>query len=1055
MASKIENSYIVNLASDLQGNFLGIAADTINNKPLAKHQVILSGTAHNGQWSSSCITNEMGMFECPMPLGITGNVDTALTDTSGVLVRNSFPSRQFQFCHTLLPQKRMSRSLNGTWLFSLDPPDNFQTPDFDDSNWQKIEVPAHWTMQGFRSEDQIGGYRYHFNLDKSEDRLKIRFDGVYSSADVWLNGHYLRSHIGGATPFEVDISDAAVKNENILAILVREHTIASDHIDKMSFYADFSLAGIYRDVYLFSVPKLHVGFVHTSTRFQESGLADLSGKMMLLNESMQIKHNIRIELTVSDEQNSYNYKQTIICPDAIGPWQSLEMPLEFIGMNVASWNAEQPNMAVLDITLFTDDIKVEETRQKIGFCQIDIEESQIKINNIPVKVKGACHHDSHPLYGRYLPGDLLKKDLKLLKSANLNAIRTSHYPPQPEVLGLCDQLGLYVECEAPICWIDIAHKVEITPFLIQLVAEMVARDYNHPSIFMWSMSNESSGQAFALHRALEWIKKNNPQRPAILSGCTSPESDMLSRHNPITSELIEKYKDADRPVIWDESFNLFQQIFGDIGECYLDPGIRDYYIEPLLQIYEDFYYSRTVNASMIWAWSDDIFCVPNYGLEYGRVAPFVNFAEDYYLIEDRGIVGDAPWGLIDGWRRPKPEYWLLKKLHTPVKISEEPLAISNDLLHLIIENRFDFLNLNDLEIVWNIDDEIGKLKADIAPREQKTVLIKPDSDVKPGQKINITIFDPSGILLDEYSVPLVVKKINKPELGFIKPKVLQIYESKKMSSSGPRIVGNGFEFSLSQYSWGMGDGFLHRNLVSGRSVLLEYPTLHILPSGKVFSPLPEIFNWHMTRLNVCKENANVRVEIEGEYPDFHGSYIWTIYPDGRLLVDSSFTYEGKDFYAREIGLRISVPKSINTLAWNRNSEWEVYPPDHIGRPVGTAIPNPKPELNVGEGNWSEIPSPMGCADFRSTKRYFNWISLTDKDKVGLIIYGQGKQHGRAYQNLDRISLHILDYYGGTDVGKWAYQELCGFTDNYPRGKLIRHGDLITGRAYLRLVCCTK
>ncbi|MDW7658093.1 MAG: glycoside hydrolase family 2 TIM barrel-domain containing protein [Bacillota bacterium] len=1051
MDSNRENNYVVNLAADLRGNIIGIAADTLNNRPLAAHQVTIGGTNHSGQWSVVCTTDEKGMLECPMPLGLTGDISADFAGADETLTKNFFPSRQFQFCHTLLPENQIYRPLNGTWLFFLDPPDDFHAPGFDDSSWQEIAVPAHWTMQGFRSESQIGGYRYHFSLDESEDCVKIRFDSVYSSADIWLNGQYLRSHIGGATPFEVDISAAVSRSENILAILVKEHTLASDHIDKMSFYANFSLAGIYRDVYLFTVPKLHIGFVHTRTRFLHPDYAELSGEIMILNESAETRRNLKIDLVVSDDQKTYEYSQTLVCPRDISPWKPLSMSFVFSGMKVRGWNAEQPHLAVLGISLLAEDILVEEAKQKIGFCQVNIEDAQIKINNVPVKIKGACHHDSHPLSGRYLPGYLLKKDLSLLKSANLNAIRTSHYPPQPEVLDICDELGLYVECEAPICWIDIAHKVEITPFLIQLIAEMVARDYNHPSVFMWSMSNESSGQAFALHRALEWIKKNDLLRPAILSGCTSPESNLISRHNPITSELIEKYKDADRPVIWDESFSIFQEIYGDIGECYIDPGMRDYYIEPLMQIYEDFYYSRTVNASMIWAWSDDIFCVPNYGLEYGRITPLVHFAEDYYLTEGRGIVGDAPWGLVDGWRRPKPEYWLLKKLHTPVKISEESAAITDGQLHIDIENRFNFINLRDLKITWSIDDETGLLAADIAPHERKTVLIRPNTELKPGKKINIKIHDPTGFIIDEYAVPLVIKQVKKPDLTFIKPTDLQIRKEKTLSSSGPRIVGNGFEYSISQGSWGMSDGFLHRNLVSGRSVLLEYPTLHILPFNKVFSPLPEIFDWKMTGLDIFRENANVIVKIEGEYPGFQGSYTWIINPDGSLAVSSSFAYNGRDFYARETGLRISVPKSINNLAWDRNSEWQVYPSDHIGRPAGIAKLHPQNNMKPGEGSWSDVPSPMGSADFRSTKRHINWVSLTDESKIGLIVYGQGKQHSRACQDLDRISLHILDYYGGTNVGKWAYHDLCGFTDNYPRGRLICSGDLIESRINLRLV----
>ena len=170
--------------------------------------------------------------------------------------------------------RRNCTTLAGGWKFVLDPPDGFWQKDFvdddtasddgrrrgrfDETVMKDIAVPAHWEMEGFHSEAGVGGYRRWFVAPGGEGRLKLRFDGVYSGAKVWVNGRLVATHEGGATPFEADITDAVGKGRNLLALRVREHTPTSDHLDKMSLYADFPLTGIIRPVYLFRVPEVHV-----------------------------------------------------------------------------------------------------------------------------------------------------------------------------------------------------------------------------------------------------------------------------------------------------------------------------------------------------------------------------------------------------------------------------------------------------------------------------------------------------------------------------------------------------------------------------------------------------------------------------------------------------------------------------------------------------------------------------------------------------------------------------------------------------------------------------
>ena len=165
-----------------------------------------------------------------------------------------------------------------------------------------------------------------------------------------------------------------------------------------------------------------------------------------------------------------------------------------------------------------------------------------------------------------------------------------------------------------------------------------------------------------------------------------------------------------------------------------------------------------------------------------------------------------------------------------------------------------------------------------------------------------------------------------------------------------------------------------------------------------------------------------------------------------MSVTADFEYIGEDLWAREIGLRLSVPKSADLLEWRRRAEWNVYPPDHIGRPAGTAraAADHKDDLPPG-WPWALDNSPMGSNDFRSTKRNILWAVLGYPKGAGVLVHSDGRHHARAIVETDRISLHINSWYGGTNAGWWEWEH------NYGKGKLIKKGDHIQETLRLRLV----
>lgn len=1035
---------VVNLASDDDGHFIGMVSDEWGSAPVPGAEISVSGHAHQGAWQSAGRSDAHGLFTITMPLGLAGKV----TVTTQLPVTNaaSLPvqladSAKFQYGLTPANLTRHSISLDGPWKFQPDPPAEFWRPDFKDAGWADIQVPSHFVMQGFQSAEGVGGYRKQFRTPPGKGRLKLRFEGVYSGAEVWVNGQRVAYHEGGALPFEADITESVNTRDNLLAVRATEHTVVSDQLDKMSEYADFPLTGIFRSVSLFRVPAVHIGKLALSTVFDKQFRdAQIALQLAVLNESAEPFSGGTVAFRLLDPDG----RPVPVAAPVVGveapAWQRTEVALLIPVAAPTHWEAEHPRLYTFEATLRSQGRALERVVQKIGFRQTDIRNRQLLINGQPVKLRGTCHHDSHPLLGRAVTAELIRQDLDLMKEANLNALRTSHYPPHPALLDVADELGVYVEDEGSFCWVDSADDLRLTPRIMQLNAELLARDRNHPSVFVWSLCNESEF-GYGFERSHEWMRAADPSRPNAGS-YDRGSLEILARHNPITSAGIAELAKRDKPVLWDESWCIFQGIWGDVAEMWLDPGIRDYYAQPLGPVYERMMSSPNIAGTQIWAWSDDIFCVPNRGLEYGRQTTPSHFIENQYRLPGRGLVGDAPWGVVDGWRRKKPEFWITKKLHSPIKLKEGPLMVpaSAAPIRLPVENQYDFTDLAELKLEWQFGRDRGAAHAAVAPHQQGEIEVNLPRPPVPGQSLLLEIKDSKGRLVDAYDLPFGERVNRMPALRGPAPVSLQIVRENYLAGRGTRVVGKDFEMAFDEASGG-----LRRTVVFGQPLLLELPHLHVLPAATPFSVLPNVLSWQLQRLDVAPEGSNVRVKIRGRYEHFDGGYELLITPEAAVTVHASFKYSGDKMFARELGLAWSVPRDCDLLRWQRRAEWSIYPDDHIGRPTGEvrAFAAHSDQLPPAWA-WSEDNSPLGCSDFRSTKRNIDWASISYPAGPGIWVKSNGSQHVRALVESDRIAFYLSDWYGGTHAGLWEW------TSNYGEGKALASGDTLESTAHLRL-----
>ncbi len=1031
---------VINFSGDAAGHILGILTDAFGADPVVGASIVLSARAGDRPWKVVTATDAHGMFSVQAPVGLEGRIQaTARVGTAGIT--QDLDAGDLPLYLTLPNALEAADNLNGTWKFAPDPPADFFRPDFDDAAWSPISVPSHWRLQGFKSWNGVGGYRRHLQIPKAWTgrRIKIHFDGVYSGAEVWFNGRRVGWHDGGFTPFEVDVTAAASNQDNVLALRVTGQTRSSS-LDSMSSYTDFELAGIMRDVSIFAVPAVHVERVQIATVFdRDFKNATLKIDLAIVNESNRRVPRGEMKWELRSQNGAAVPALFAPLHFSLPPWGRWKTTVEVPVERPQHWEAEHPHLYRLIAHLAENAQEIEQVTRPVGFRQVEIRGRQLLVNGVPVKLRGTCHHDADPVRGRAVTAELTRRDLQLMKEANIDALRTSHYPAIEVLYQDADEMGVYVEAEAPFCWVDQAYDLRLAPLVVQHTAELLERDRSHPSVIIWSLVNESTwGPDF--ERSYEYVKSADSTRP--VSAAESKNLDLATKHNPITIPRMKEYDWVKTPLIWDESLCVFQGLWGDGPELWQDPGDRDYWIAPLIPVWNAVLKSQFVQGSMIWAWADDMFQVPGSGSEYGRNVTMAHTSDDLYRVPGKGVAGDAPWGVVDGWRRKKPEFWDLKKLYSPVKILtlQVPTPESRSPLHLQVQNRYEFTNLSELTLAWQANQESGELHADIAPGQTADVAIPLRGPVSSGEHVQVRFTNASGGWVDEEQI-LVGEEIKHVPTA-LGTDSLAVHEERILSGTAFCVVGHDFEIAFDKDGTG-----IKRMIVGGKEVLYETPSLHILPADPSLSDLPSPWTWKPSGpVELTHDGDSVVVTAAGKYRDADGKFIYRVNPAGELTVNYSFTYLGPEVHAREIGLRFGVPPWMDTLAWKRRGEWTAYPPDHIGRNEGSAKAHSGVNLSVPPANaYSQDDSPMGTNDFRSTKRNLEHASITSTDGSGIFIESTGRQHLRASVESDRIAIFLSDWFGGTasQADEWM--------KNYGTGRVVKSKDRVEGELRLRLL----
>jgi len=583
--------------------------------------------------------------------------------------------------------------LDGPWRFRLvggltELTEGFEAPEFDDSGWAALDVPSCWQMTDIAGDapygkpaytnvaypfpvdvphvpdaNPTGEYRRTFSVPEGWDggRIVVRFDGVDNCFVLWCNGQRLGDSKGSRLPVEFDLTDALRDGENVLAVRVHQWSTSSYLEDQDMWW----VSGIFRSVTLLHRPDGGLEDVFAHTDYDAS-----TGAGRLLVETPVPARVSVPELGLTDAPSNETHTFTSVEP----------------------WTAETPRL--YDATVSTD---AETVRLRLGFRRVEVVGHEIHVNGQRIIFTGVNRHEWHPEKGRAVPHETVRAELLLMKQHNVNAIRTSHYAPDPYLLELTDELGFWVidECDLETHgfvyteWAGVPTDDERwTPALLNRMQRIVERDKNHPSIISWSLGNESHTGA-GLKAMAEWTKQRDASRFIHYEGDYDCEYvDVISQMYTSIQDVEKLGEFTEEPTKKPENdarrrampFMLCEYAHA-MGN---GPGeLRDY--QELFERYP------RLHGGFIWEWLD-------HGVTQktadGRT--YWAYGGDFdEPIHDGNFVID---GLVFPDRSPSPGLIELKKVYEPVRIDVTPATVR-------VTSLYRFRDTAHLAYRWSITDD--------------------------------------------------------------------------------------------------------------------------------------------------------------------------------------------------------------------------------------------------------------------------------------------------------------------------------------------------------------
>ena len=930
--------------------------------------------------------------------------------------------------------KQPVQSLNGPWQFRFTPT----------GKWVSVQAPGELAMQGYAIEhDKPYTYLKSFTIpaDFAGKQVILRFDGVYSQARLIINGKFVREHHGGFTRWETDVTGfvkTGSKNEIQLEI--------TDRLDEISYasgYAHHPVGGILRDVSLFALPQAHLLDFHVET-LMDTLYRD--AQLKIGYTAVNDGGDLEIVYSLSDESGSVKATGSSSITQGGDYMDRIEVK------NPLKWDAEHPNLYTLNVLLQKQGRQITQFSCKVGFREVKIVGNRMLVNGFPVKLRGADRHDIHPVLGRTSTTDMDSLDVLLFKEANMNFVRTSHYPPSEKFVEFCDRYGIYVECETAVCFVETHRQRNYRPgdsqsdpdysnrYLSQC-REMVKTFRSHPSVLFWSMGNESLyGVNFQLCR--DWVKATDITRPIIFSYPGSePDSskviyDILSMHYPyidgnMSSRGITtvRFQRQGMPSLFDEWLHPACYIYKTLQE---DPNVREFWGMSVDMMWSNLFESPGGLGGAIWGYVDEIFMLPepkagtSWWKEFARTAKPEGFLGN--------CIGYGEWGIVDIWRRKKPEFWSTKKGYSPVRLLQEKVTDFTPGLRIILPvyNRFDHTILNEIKAYATYKGIRKEVKLPAVGPHLKGALEIAGDNWENGEKLMVEFLTVDNQLIDVYSITIGQERINLPRT---------VYQGGlDIEESGAYVIvkGNGFEIPFCKETGLICDAR------SGGQVLIEKgPFLNMdvnlnrLSGAEIRGGARQYISsdsdWKKTDFAYQKKDGHVWVTISGFYGNIRFDIQVDIAPEGKITFDYATNGETNG-YLRESGLKFYLTDAIDHLQWKRKGYWGYYPENDFAGNEGNT-----PFYGSQQAPYANQPVQAWQLD---THNYFYWAdagagsskpltqiargmkenvyayTLTTKDKRGLSVVSADAS---VACRTDRLPNEQLTLFSNN---RWDYPEIA-------------------------------
>lgn len=746
--------------------------------------------------------------------------------------------------------------------------------------WTKIPVPSCWELEGFGTYNyghakdaergkEVGFYKHQFHAPDIWDgrQVEIVFEGSMTDTEVRVNGELAGPvHQGAFYSFRYDVTQLLkYGNSNLLEVRVAKHS-ANESVNKAERYADYWIfGGIFRPVFLEVKPEQNISRMAIDARADGS---------------------IRAEVFLGGPVRPGRVEGQVYILDGQPVGKAFSTPFEGGSGPVAltseieeavPWNPENPVLYKIQFRLIQNDKPIHEMSTRFGFRTIEVRERDgIYVNGVKVKFKGVNHHSFWPESGRTTSKEMSIHDILLIKEMNMNAVRTSHYPPDGHFLDMCDSLGLFVLDELG-GWHD-AYDTEVGS---QLVREMVIHDVNHPSVVIWDNGNEGG-------------------------------------HNPDFDSLFGKYDIQKRLVIhpWEE-FN------GTATQHYrpYDYGVGTFWNGPLITFPTEFLhglYDGGSGASLEDYWE----------LMWRNPRAAGGFL---WVFADEGVVRTDQEGKIDTYgekaadgilgpfHEKEGSFFAVKEVWSPVRITEEDMALAFDGT-LDVENRYLYTNLRECSFSWklrrfsgpgaliNNEEVSGSIEApDVPPGHKGQLIVNLPDGWHSYDAFYISSFGPDGRELYTASMPISLPKdVMEGMFSSGESRGRATYTEQ---DSALQIQAGPMKFTISK-----SNGRLVR--VVNEKGEIPFNNGPFLSAGKVvFKSIKVIEDGPLLKVLCAFDEKESRMK----------EFTWTFYPSGRLGLNIYYVPELYDVHFDYMGVNFDYPEElVKGVKWLGKGPYRVW-----------------------------------------------------------------------------------------------------------------------------------